>query len=107
MLKRVKRRYLALQIDSDGTPSRKEFMYAVWDAIGKLYGEYGASLTRLMLIDYHMERKTVIIRTSLVTENIVKASLASITSIAGVEAAVHVLAVSGTIKALEKKLNWL
>lgn len=105
-MKRAKRRYLALQIDSDGTPSRKEFMYAVWDAIGKLYGEYGASLTSLMPIDYYMERKTAVIRTSLATVNMVKASLASITSIAGVKAAVHVLAVSGTTKALEKKLNW-
>jgi RNase P/RNase MRP subunit POP5 len=71
----------------------------------KLYGEYGASLTGLTLIDYDVERKTAILRTSLVTVNLVRASLASMRSLAGAEAAVHVLAVSGTIKALRKKLK--
>ena len=102
-MKRVKRRYLALQVDSDGVPSQKEFMDAVWSAVAKLYGEYGASLTSLALIDYDVEKKTAVIRTSLATVDLVRASLASITSVAGVDAAVHVLAVSGTIKALHEK----
>jgi RNase P/RNase MRP subunit POP5 len=97
---------LALQIDSEGAISRKEFMYALWDAVVKLYGEYGASLTNMTLIDFDLERKSVVIRTSLFTVSMVRASLASITSLAGVEAAVHVLAVSGTTKALRKKLKW-
>jgi len=104
-LKRVKRRYLALQIDSDGAPSRKEFLDTVWKAVAKLYGEHGASLTSLSLIEYDAEKKSGIIRTSLVTMNLVRASLASITSVAGKDAAVHVLAVSGTIKALREKLK--
>ena len=102
-MKRVKRRYLALQVDSDGVPTRKEFMDAVWSAVTKLYGEHGASQTSLALINYDVAEKKVVIRTSLVTVNLVRASLASITSVAGREAAVHVLAVSGTIKALHKK----
>jgi RNase P/RNase MRP subunit POP5 len=103
LLKQIKRRYLALQLDSEGVPNRKELLDAVWGAVMKLYGEYGASLTRLALIDYNAEKKTAILRTSLVTLDSVRASLASITSVAGVDAAVHVLAVSGTIKALRKK----
>jgi RNase P/RNase MRP subunit POP5 len=102
-LKRVKRRYLALQVDSDGLPSRREFMDAVWGAVTKLYGEYGASQTSLALIDYDLEKKRAVVRTSLATLDLVRASLASITSMAGVDAAVHVLAVSGTIRALYKK----
>jgi RNase P/RNase MRP subunit POP5 len=90
-LKRVKRRYLALQVDSDGLPSQKDFMDAVWSAVTKLYGEYGASLTSLALIDYYVEKKTAVIRTSLAT------------FMAGRKAAVHILAVSGTIKGLRKK----
>ena len=105
-MKRVKRRYLALQLDSEGVPSRKELMDAIWGAVSKLYGEYGASLTSLALIDYNMERKTAVVRTSLVTLKLVRASLASITSVAGVDATVHVSAVSGTIKALHKKARW-
>jgi ribonuclease P/MRP protein subunit POP5 len=106
LLKRAKRRYLALQINSDGTVSKKQLMHAVWEAVVKLYGEYGASLTSMTLIDYDEEQKTAVIRTSLATVNMVRASLASMTSLAGVKAAVHVLAVSGTTKTLRKKLKW-
>jgi len=74
-----------LQVDSDGVPSQKEFMDAVWSAVAKLYGEYGASQTSLALIDYDIEKKTVVIRTSLATLDLVRASLASITSVAGRE----------------------
>jgi RNase P/RNase MRP subunit POP5 len=50
-----------------------------------------------------LEKKRVVVRTSLATLDLVRASLASITSVANMEAAVHVLAVSGTIKALHEK----
>ncbi len=103
-MKRVKRRYFALQVDSEEVPSQKDFMDAIWGAVTKLYGEYGASLTSLVLIHYDSEKKMAVIRTSLATVDLVRASLASITSLAGREAAVHVLAVSGTIKALRRKV---
>jgi RNase P/RNase MRP subunit POP5 len=77
----------------------------VWGAISKLYGEYGASLTNLSLIDYDAEKKTAVIRVALASVDMVRTSLSSITSVANKEAAVHVLAVSGTIKALCKKLK--
>lgn len=78
-------------------------MDVIWGSIAKLYGEYGASRTHLSLIAYDPNTKTAVIRTSLATVNLVRASLASIVSIAGKEAAVHVLAVSGTIKGLSYK----
>ena len=102
-MKRIKRRYLALQLDSDGLPSRKQFMEAVWGAVTKLYGEHGASLTSLALIDYDLERKIAVLRTSLATLDLVRASLALINSVADSEAVVHVMAISGTMKALHKK----
>ena len=52
---------------------------------------------------YNLKNKIAIIRTSLATLPMVRASIALITWIAGIEIAVHVLAVSGTIKALRKK----
>lgn len=103
-MKRVKRRYLALQIDSDSAPSPKELMDAIWSAVVKLYGEVGASQTSLSLIEYNAEKKVAVIRTALAKVNLVRASLATITSVAGKDAALHVLAVSGTIKALRKFL---
>jgi len=104
-LKRTKRRYVALQLDSDMAPAPKEFMDAIWGAVTKLYGEHGASLTGLTLIDYAAEDKTAVIRSALEAMGIVRAALASITSIASKEAAVHVLAISGTLKSLRKKLK--
>jgi RNase P/RNase MRP subunit POP5 len=99
-LKRIKRRYLALQLECEGVPAERELMDAIWAAVTKLYGEVGASLTGLTLIDVDVERKVAVVRVSLVALDMVRASLATVTSIAGREAAVHVLAVSGTLKAL-------
>jgi RNase P/RNase MRP subunit POP5 len=58
----------------------------------------------MALISLDVERKVVVVRTSLETLELVRASLACITSVAGRAASVHVLAVSGTIKALFEKL---
>lgn len=95
---------MALQLDMEELPSEKDFLDSIWGVVGKLYGEYGASLTSLALISFDMERKIVIIRTSLETLNFVRASLATLTNVAGHEASVHVLGVSGTIKSLFEKL---
>ena len=99
-MKRIKRRYLALQLECEGVPTERELMDAIWAAVTKLYGEVGASLTGLTLIDFDVERKVAVVRVSLAALGMVRASLATVTSIAGREAAVHVLAVSGTLKAL-------
>jgi RNase P/RNase MRP subunit POP5 len=103
-VKRVKRRYLALQLELEGMPSEKEFMDAVWGSVARLYGEVGASLTCMALISFDVERKVAVVRTSLEMLDCVRASLACVTCVAGREAAVHVLAVSGTIKSLFEKV---
>ncbi len=104
-MKRVKRRYLALQLETEGVPSEKELMDAVWGSVTKLHGEFTASRTGLALINMDASRKVAVVRTSLETLCFVRASLAAITSVAGREATVHVLAVSGTIKALFEKTD--
>ena len=101
----MRRRYLALKIDSDETFSSREFMDSVWDAVLRLYGEYGASRTGLALIDYDAEKKLVILRTVHTTVDVVRAALASITRIGDKPVAIHVLKVSGTIKTLSKKIR--
>lgn len=80
-------------------------MGGVWDVILKLYGEYGASRTGLALIDYDTEKKFAILRTAHTTLSMVRAALASITKIGDKPVAVHVLKVSGTIRALYKKIR--
>ena len=99
-MKRVKRRYLALQLECEVMPSEREFVDAIWMSVTKLYGEVGASLTGLALINFDLERKVAVIRVSLAALDMLRASLPTIISISGKEASVHVLGVSGTIKAL-------
>ena len=99
----MRRRYLVLEIDTEAAFSSKELMDAVWGSVSKLYGEYGASRTGLALIDYDVERRFAVIRAMHTSLENVRAAIASITSIGNKPAAVHVLAVSGTIKALRKK----
>lgn len=99
-MKRVKRRYLALQLECEALPTEREFIDVVWAAVTRLYGEVGASQTGLCLIDLDVEHAVAVIRVSLATLNMVKASLAAVTSIAGKAASVHVMSVSGTLKAL-------
>ncbi|MDR0460586.1 MAG: hypothetical protein LBH62_04005 [Nitrososphaerota archaeon] len=102
-MKRVKRRYLALQLEMDSVPSEKELMDAIWGSVTRLYGEVGASLTSMALINFDVSCKIVVVRTSLETLDAVRASLTCITNVTGKVASVHVLAVSGTIKALLKR----
>jgi ribonuclease P/MRP protein subunit POP5 len=99
-LKRVKRRYLALQLECESLPTEYELINALWAAVTKLYGEVGASLTGLTLIDFNVERKDAVVRISLAALGLVRASLATISILTGKEASVHVLAVSGTLKSL-------
>ena len=99
-MKRVKRRYLAVQVERKLGPTEREFIDAVWAAVTRLYGEVGASQTGLVLIDFNLERQVAVIRVTLASLNMVRASLSTVTSIAGIGACVRVLSVSGTIKAL-------
>ena len=99
-MKRIKRRYLAMQLECEGTPTERELLDAVWASVTRLYGEVGASLTGLALIDFDVEHKIAVVRCSLASLPSVRASLAALTHVADREATMHVLAVSGTIKAL-------
>jgi RNase P/RNase MRP subunit POP5 len=94
-----------LRIDADESPEAKELINTIWEAVTKLYGEHGASLTSMALITYNADAKTAVIRASLETLNQLRAAIATITAIRNKEAAVHVDAVSGTIKALAQKLQ--
>ncbi|MGA2681926.1 MAG: Rpp14/Pop5 family protein [Candidatus Bathyarchaeia archaeon] len=99
-MKRIKRRYLAVQVQREALPTEREFVDAVWAAVTRLYGEVGASQTGLALIKFDAERRVAVIRVSLASLNMVRASLATITVILEKEASMQVLSVSGTLKGL-------
>ncbi len=104
-MRRLKRRYLLLQLDTESPPPERDLLEALWAATVRLYGEVGASLTSLALISYDCERKFAVVRASLDAVDGVRTAVAVITSLSGKPAAVHVLAVSGTIKALRKSMR--
>lgn len=94
---------MALEVDADAPPNERILIDAIWGAVTRLYGEVGASLAGLVLINY--DGKSAILRVNLVAVDKVRAALASLISIEGKNVAVHVLVVSGTIKALCRKLK--
>ena len=101
----MKRRYLALSIDTSEPFSQNTFVDAVWTSVSKLYGEHGASQINFSLISFDVQNNTAVIRTNHTGVDLIRAALACLTKIGGKPAAVHVLRVSGTLKALSKKLN--
>jgi ribonuclease P/MRP protein subunit POP5 len=105
MKAKVRRRYLALKIDSSEKFDSKEFMEAVWNTLLRLFGEYGASKAGLTLIDYDVEKGLAVIRAAHTEVEKVRAAIASITEINAKPVAVHVLTISGTLKTLRRKLR--
>ncbi len=102
-MKRIRRRYLTVNIDFQGVLTDQDFLDSVWKSIKCLYGEFGASQTGLALIGFDEDNKTATVRVSLGALQQVRAAVASITRISGKEAAVHVSAISGTLKSLRSK----
>ncbi|NIR86895.1 hypothetical protein GWO13_04685 [Candidatus Bathyarchaeota archaeon] len=104
MSERVRRRYLALRVLSEESVSKRDVVDAVWKAVLQLFGEYGASRTNLTFIEYNSERSWGIVRCSHKAVDMVRASVASLTEINGKPVAIDVLGVSGTLKALRKRV---
>ena len=104
MIKREKRRYFTLQAVSEQTLEEFTVFNAVKDSVLMLFGEYGASKAGLKQIKCYPEKKQVIIRCSHLMLQQVRAAIATIIEINKTPAVVHVLAVSGTLKSLAKKV---
>jgi len=102
-LKTMKRRYLAIKIDIAQEIEEKELKNEVWNAIERLFGEYGASKTGFVLISYDTAKNYAILRCTSSMLEAFRASLASLTEISGKPAVIHVLGVSGTLKSLKRK----
>jgi len=103
VIKREKRRYLALEVAGEQPVDERAVLDAVQASVSRLFGEYGASKTNLKLITYVPEKRQVVIRCSHTMLEKVRAAIVSITEINGKPVAVHVVGVSGTLKALSKK----
>lgn len=103
MIKREKRRYLALEVVSKQPLDEQVLLDAIQSSVYRLFGEYGVSKASLKLIQIVPEKRQFVIRCSHKALEQVRASIASITKIDGKIGAIHVLGVSGTLKALSNK----
>lgn len=103
MIKREKRRYLALKVVNEQSQNEKEIFDAVHASVHRLFGEYGASKANLKLIKYIPEKDQVVVRCSHKMLEEVRAAITSTIYIDGKMASIHVVGVSGTLNALSKK----
>jgi len=100
----VRRRYIAVKIDSDQAPKKEDVYGTIWNSLLRLFGEYGASQTDLRLIEYDSENRQAVLRCFHDALPLVKAAIPCVTRIGGRTASIHIQLVSGTIKSLKRKL---
>ncbi len=94
---------MALKVQSEQSLNAKTVIDAVEASVHRLFGEYGASQANLKLIEFIPQNSQLVIRCSHKALEQVRAAIASTIEINGKTAAIHVLGVSGTLKALSKK----
>jgi len=104
VVKSVRRRYLALRVECEDSCDRKVVSDAVWDSVLRLFGEVGSSQAGLFLVHFDEGTNYAVLRCSHTALPMVRAAIASITKIGNQPAAIHVLRVSGSLKALSKKV---
>jgi RNase P/RNase MRP subunit POP5 len=93
-----------LKAENDQSFKERDLMDVIWNMVYQLFGEFGASQTALSLVKCDDKKGVVIVRCSHKTFDLVRAAVAAVTEINGKHAVIRVVAVSGTLKALQKKL---
>ena len=100
---RLKRRYICVEIECEKKISYRDLQNAVWMSLLRYFGEYTASQTGLFLVEYDENMKRGIFRCFHKFLNLLKTSIVATTEINNSRAIIHILLVSGTLKAIRKK----
>lgn len=101
----MKRRYIALDPQGETTFSERALSNALWNMIFQLFGEVGASQTALRWMrGSRVPERVPVIRCSHKALDMVRAAIAAVTEIEGTRCVIRVIAVSGTLKGLQKRL---
>jgi ribonuclease P/MRP protein subunit POP5 len=105
---RERRRYLAFELISEREIDKRELLKEIRDSIYSLYGDTGASESKMWLIEYSKNedadggtdrcRGVGILRCAHNKVEEVRAALACIHSASGVRLGIRVIGISGTIK---------
>ncbi len=103
MTRTERRRYVAARIESRQTFGERDVYDALWTSLARLFGEVGASHAELYLVEYDAGKAQAIFRCSHRALEMVKASIAATTEVAGEKAAFRMVRVSGTLKSLRTK----
>ena len=99
----VRHRYLAFKIWSEDKISRELVIHAIWQSVVRFFGEFQASKFNLWVMTYNEAEGKGIVRCSLETVDLLRASLATITEINGRRTSFQIMGISGTVKAGTKK----
>jgi len=98
----LRRRYLAFKVE--GGTSRRGLEEAIRGSVERLYGLNGLWKLEPTLIEFDEHRRIGIVRCNHRWLPWMRASLTAITEIKGSEVAIHVIRVSGTLRALRRRL---
>jgi len=106
LVRYARRRYLALKVEcEEGGVDQRAVSDVIWNAVLRLFGEVGCSEAGLYLVHFDEEEKYAVLRCSHKALPMVRAAIASITTIDNKAAAIHVLRVSGSIRTLGRKVD--
>jgi RNase P/RNase MRP subunit POP5 len=94
---------LALNVAGEQPFNEREVLEAVHVSVLRLFGEYGASKADIKLIKGVPEKRQLVLRCSHLMLEKVRAAIVSTVEVDGKAVSVHVVGVSGTLKALSKK----
>ena len=101
---RKRRRYLLLGLEGNAPAEAGDLVGLILSAVVEFFGEDRAVGAGLKLIEYDRDRRLAVLRCSHDCLRFVRAAIASITEWGGHPLAVHVLDVSGTLRALRRRL---
>lgn len=102
-MRRQKSRYLAVLIESEEIIDERDFSEAIWRSLLRLFGIYGASKSKMQVIEYDGSKGYAVVRCLLSALRMVRCSIATVIRIDNRPVAFHVIGISGTLKALRRK----
>lgn len=101
----MRRRYIGVKAESEGEIEGRSLAVAVSSSLVRLFGEYGASLADLRLVDCQPESRCAIFRCNHKALDMARASIVALKGVDGEKTALRIVCVSGTLKALRKRLS--